>query len=57
MKQKQARWYKVIDNKAYIYDTPYPKNSLLVSIIDITELSYYRSNFDLQKVWIDYMTD
>ena len=50
MKTKKTRYYEVLENTAHIYDTPYKDNSLSLSIVPVTDLSYYRNNFRLLKV-------
>lgn len=48
---KQSRWYEIVGETVYIYDNPYPQHSVSVSIVRKADLAYYRSNFNLQKVW------
>lgn len=49
---KQSRYYEIIDGMAYVYDQPYPRYALSVSIIKPSELAYYRNTFNLEKVWL-----
>lgn len=48
---KQQRWYEIVDGIALVYDTPYIHNAVSVSIVPVKQLSYYRNNFKLSKVW------
>lgn len=48
---KPARWYEVVDGTAFIYDAPYPKQSGSVSIVPAEQLTYYKNNFHLRRVW------
>ena len=48
---KQARWYEVDGATAYVYDAPWPHQSQSISIIHVADLAYYRTNFDLRKIW------
>lgn len=49
---KEQRWYEIdSDGVAHVYDAPYPANSLSESLVWPKDLAYYRSRFDLQKVW------
>lgn len=51
MKVKEQRWYEIVNDMAHIYDSGYKQFSLSVSIVPICDLSYYRSNFKLSKLW------
>lgn len=51
MKIKQQRWYEIDGDTAYVYDAPRSTQSASVSIVPVAQLAYYRSNFNLQKVW------
>lgn len=53
-KQKPQRWYEVVGDTAYVYDHPYPCDSLSVSIVPVRDLDYYRTRFDLTKVWTNW---
>lgn len=53
-KQKPQRWYEVVGDTAYVYDHPYPCNSLGVSVIPVKDLAYYRARFDLTKIWTNW---
>lgn len=48
---KEQRYYEIVDGIAYIYDSPYSKHSLSVSIVTVRDLAYYRANFQLGPVW------
>lgn len=48
---KQSRYYQIIEGKAHIYDSPLPERSVTESIVSISDLAYYRKNFQLSKVW------
>jgi len=48
---KTARWYQIVDGMAYIYDAPYSSQSQSVSIVNSTDLAYYRRTFDLRQLW------
>lgn len=48
---KSQRWFERKDGMLYIYDHSYPNRAKTVSIVQETDLSYYRSNFNLKKVW------
>lgn len=51
MKQKEGRWYEIVDEWAYVYSEPYKDNSPDVSIVKVTDLQFYRNNFKLEKIW------
>jgi hypothetical protein len=53
MKIKKQRWYEIVDGMAHIYGSGYKQFSQSVSIVPISDLSYYRDNFKLNKVWED----
>lgn len=53
-KQKPQRWYEVVGDTAYVYDAPYPHDGLSVSIVPIEDLAYYRTQFDLAKIWTSW---
>ena len=48
---KKQRWFERKDGMLYIYDEPYPNKAKLVAIVQESDLSYYRSIFNLRKVW------
>jgi len=48
---KESRWYKIENGQALIFDNGYQDKSQSVSIVPKEQLSYYRNNFNLQKVW------
>jgi hypothetical protein len=49
--QKPQRWYEIQDDTAFIYDAPTSAQAVSVSIVRKSDLSYYRRNFQLHKVW------
>lgn len=51
MKIKELRWYEIVNDTAHIYDSGYKQFSTSVSIVPISDLSYYRANFKLAKIW------
>lgn len=48
---KDQRWYERKDGMVYIYDQPYSSRSQSVSIVQDSDLLFYRNNFNLMKVW------
>jgi len=50
-KQKEQRFYEIVDGTLYVYDAPYRERSLSVSICRPDDLRYYRNNFHTHKVW------
>lgn len=48
---KPQRWYEVVGDTAYIYDAPNPKDSMGVSVVSVADFSYYRTRFNLSKIW------
>ena len=48
---KEQRWYAVEGNTAYIYDAPFPEKSQSISIVNLEDLKYYRTNFKLERIW------
>lgn len=48
---KQSRWYKVENNQAFIFDSGYENLSHSVSVVCVSDLSFYRRNFKLYKSW------
>ena len=48
---KHSRWYKIKGKQAFIFDNGYEDKSQSISIVPKEQLSYYRNNFNLQKVW------
>ena len=48
---KEQRWYEVVGNQVFIYDSGYKDQSQSVSIVTKTDLSSYRNNFKLAKLW------
>ena len=50
---KESRWYKIKGNQAFIFDNGYEDQSQSVSVVPKEQLSYYRNNFNLQKIWED----
>jgi len=46
---KEQRWYKVENGEAFIFDNGYENMSESVSIVPVSDLSYYRQNFKLSK--------
>lgn len=48
---KESRWYKVENGEALIFDNPYENMSESVSIVPVSDLSYYGRNFKLRKSW------
>jgi hypothetical protein len=50
---KQSRYYEVVDEQVYIYDRGNKEQSQSVSVVSKSDLSYYRNNFNLRKVWAD----
>jgi len=48
---KQSRWYKIENGQAFIFDNGYENMSETVSIVPVSDLSYYRQNFKLSKSW------
>lgn len=53
MKIKEQRWYEIEKEIVYIYDSGYKNQSISVSVIKKSDLNYYRTNFNLQKVCSD----
>ena len=55
MKHKESRWYHIdtIDGikRLCIYDNPYTKLACSMSITKLADIAYYRSTFNLSKVW------
>lgn len=51
MKIKEQRWYEIIDGMAHVYNSGYKEFSTSVSIVLVSDLSYYRINFKLTKLW------
>ena len=51
MKIKAQRWYEIIGDNAYVYDSGYKEFSTSVSIVPTSDLSYYRTNFKFTKLW------
>jgi len=47
----QSRWYKIIGGITYVFDSGYEDKATSVSIIPSDDLSYYRTNFHLRKLW------
>jgi hypothetical protein len=47
----RQRWYDLIGDKVYIYDTPYSSQSTSLSIVSVEDLKYYRCKFQLSKTW------
>jgi len=48
---KESRWYKIENGQAFIFDSGYENMSETVSIVHVSDLSYYRQNFKLRKSW------
>ena len=48
---KESRWYKIKGKQVFIFDNGYENKSQSVSIVSISELKYYKNNFNLRKVW------
>lgn len=48
---RESRWYKIENGQAFIFDSGYEDKSQSVSIVPLSDLSYYRRNFHLQKLW------
>lgn len=55
MKIKEGRYYQVevVEGKEMlcVYDTPYTDHALSVSITGLSDMQYYRSTYNLSKVW------
>lgn len=52
MKIKEQRWYEIENGLARVYDAPIPEKSQSVSSVSVSDLAYYRANFDLEKIWV-----
>lgn len=48
---KDQRWYERKDGMVYIYDQPCSSRSQSVSIVQDSDLRFYRNNFNLTRVW------
>ena len=48
---KEQRFYEIDGETAYIYNSGFKASSTSVSIINVSELKYYRKQFKLSKVW------
>ena len=46
---KNQRWYEIVEGMAHIYDAPTAKGSVSLSIVQISDLAYYRRTFRLRK--------
>lgn len=53
MKIKEQRWYEIEKEIVYIYDSGYKNQSKSVSAVSKSDLNYYRTNFNLQKIWLE----
>ena len=51
MSMKESRFYEVVGDAVYIYDNGYKDKSKSVSVVNKSDLNYYRNNFNLRKVW------
>lgn len=55
MKIKECRYYQIenVGGKEMlcVYDTPYTDHAQSVSITNLSDMQYYRSTFNLRKVW------
>lgn len=50
---KTARWYEIVGEVAHVYDAPYRNKACSVSIVPVSDLTYYRRTFVLSKIWGD----
>jgi hypothetical protein len=50
-KQKELRFYEMVDGTLLVYDAPYRDRSLSVSICRPDDLRYYLKTFHTRKVW------
>lgn len=50
-KQKEQRFYEIVEGTLYVYDAPYRDQSQSVSVCRPDDLRYYRSRFHTRKVW------
>jgi hypothetical protein len=48
---KTLRYYEIIEGMAYVYEAPYSSLALSVSVVPVSDLTYYRNNFQLSKIW------
>ena len=51
MSMKESRFYEVVGETIYIYDSGLKDKSKSVSIVSKSDLVYYRSSFNLRRVW------
>ena len=51
IKMKEQRFYEIEGEKAYIYNAPFKAQATSVSIVNKSELTYYRRTFKLNKIW------
>lgn len=50
---KKSRWYEYKDGMLYVYDAPIPSAATSVSVVDPSDICYYRKVFSLKKVWYE----
>jgi len=48
--EKERRWFEVREQTLFVYDDPDPMKATMMSFTKLSDLSYYRRNFDLRKV-------
>jgi len=54
---KAQRWYEIEDGKLCVYDQPRKNQATGVSMTRIEDLAWYRSRFDLQRIWAESNED
>ena len=50
-KMKQHRWFEIVENTLFVYDSPTASTAKSVSICATCDLPYYRKTFNLRKIW------
>ena len=48
---KAQRWYLTEGQTLYVYDAPFPHRAVSVSIVPLSDLTYYRRTFHLRRAW------
>jgi len=48
---RQQRWYVIEDGKLVVYNQPRKSQATFVSMTRLEDLAWYRSRFDLQRIW------
>jgi len=48
---KEQRWYEIEDGKLCIYNQPDKSQATASTMTRIEDLAWYRSRFDLQRIW------